>query len=94
MERDGVAWAAVLPNSFFQFGFNETSPVKTDELNLAILRELLEIQTLIYMFKNDQDSGITPDKILKQIMKIKRGNRYLGFRLNNKYYQYPKHFVE
>ena len=79
---------------FFQFGFNETSPVKTDELNLAILRELLEIQTLINMLKNDQDSAITPEKILKRIMKIKRGNRYLGFRFNNKYYQYPKHFVE
>ncbi len=94
MERDGVAWAAVLPDSLFQFGFNETSPVKTDELNLSILREILEIQTLIARYKNDQDSGISLDMILQRIMKIKRGNRYLGFRFNNKYYQYPKHFVE
>ena len=94
MERDGVAWAAVIPDSLLQFGFNETSPVKTDELNLSILRELLEIQTLIARYKNDQDSGISPDIILQRIMKIKRGNRYLGFRFNNKYYQYPKHFVE
>jgi len=94
MERDGVAWAAVLPDSLLQFGFNETSPVKTDQLNLAILRELLEIQTLIVRYKNDQDSGISPDTILHRILKIKRGNRYLGFRFNNKYYQYPKHFVE
>jgi len=94
MEQDGVAWAAVLPDSLLQFGFNETSPVKTDELNLAILRELLEIQTLIIRFKNDPQSGLTQDMILKRIMKIKRGNRYLGFRFNHKYYQYPKHFVE
>ena len=94
MERDGVAWAAVIPDSLLQFGFNETSPVKTDELNLSILRELLEIQTLIARYKNDQDSGISPDTILQRILKIKRGNRYLGFRFNNKYYQYPKHFVE
>jgi hypothetical protein len=94
MERDGVAWAAVLPDSMLQFGFNETSPVKTDELNLSILRELLEIQALIGRYKNDQNSGISPDTILQRILKIKRGNRYLGFRFNNKYYQYPKHFVE
>jgi len=94
MERDGVAWAAVLPESLLQFGFNETSPVKTDELNLTILRELIEIQTLIARYKNDQASGISPDTILQRILKIKRGNRYLGFRFNNKYYQYPKHFVE
>ncbi len=94
MERDGVAWAAVLPDSLLQFGFNETSPVKTDELNLAILREILEVQTLISQFKNDPDSGIGLDGILKRILKIKRGGRYLGFRFDNKYYQYPKHFVE
>jgi len=94
MERDGIAWAAVLPNSLLQFGFNETSPVKTDELNLAIIREILEIQTLISLYKDDQNSGIDLDIILQRIMKIKRGNRYLGFRFNNKYYQYPKHFVE
>ena len=94
MEREGVAWAAVLPNSLLQFGFNESAPVKTDTLNLAILKEILEIQTLISHFKNDQNSGISLDMIFKRIMKIKRGNRYLGFRLNNVYYQYPKHFVE
>ncbi|WP_457553409.1 hypothetical protein [Desulfobacula sp.] len=94
MERDGIAWAGVLPNSFLQFGFNEAAPVKTDELDLSIIREILEIQTLVSLFKNDQNSGITIDTIFQRIMKIKRGNRYLGFRLNNKYYQYPKHFVE
>lgn len=94
MERDGAAWAAVLPDSLLQFGFNEASPVKTDELNLSILREILEIQTLIFQFKNDQNSGVTQDIIFQRIMKIKRGNRYLGFRFNNKYYQYPEHFVE
>lgn len=94
MGREGVAWASVLPDSLFQFGFNESAPVKTDTLNLSILGEILEIQTLISHFKNDQDSKISLDMILRQIMKIKRGNRYLGFRLNNKYYQHPKHFVE
>ncbi len=94
MERDGAGWAAVLPDSLLQFGFNETSPVKTDELNLSILREILKIQTLIARYKSDQDSGISLDMILQRIMKIKRGDRYLGFRFNNKYYQYPKHFVE
>jgi hypothetical protein len=94
MEKDGVAWAGVLPDSLLQFGFNETSPVKTDELNLAILREILDIQTLISRFKNNENSGVTKDNILKRIMSIKRGNRYLGFRFDHKYYQYPKHFVE
>jgi hypothetical protein len=94
MEKDGIAWAAVLPDSLLLFGFNETSPVKTDKLNLTILREILEIQTLIFRFKSDENSGVTKEMILKRIMSIKRGNRYLGFRFDQQYYQYPKHFVE
>lgn len=94
MEREGIAWAGVLPGSLLQFGFNETSPVKTDELNLSILREVTEVQDLIGRYKNDPDSKITQDIILQRLFKIKRGNRYLGFRFNNTYYQYPEHFVE
>lgn len=92
MASPDSGWSTVLPQAVLHIGFNGYAPIKSDQLNLQILRQILSVQDRIAQFYAGEADFET---VRKKLFSLKTGSRNLGFRFDNQYHQHPRaHFVE
>lgn len=82
MGKAEAPWAAVLPKAVFHFGYNNPAPLKTDPVNLDILRRLISAQNLIA-------NGESLQQLASFMGSIRTQGRFLGYRVGSQYIQHP-----